>query len=143
MAFLKIITQWWTWYAAQSIADSLSFEMFVVVMIGSILLFLMAASALPDADMAGETLDLSDYYTSVRRRFWMLFTTHWVIINGVSIWAQMQIQGAHLKLLSFTYVFPFAVLALAFVRVPWLHVVNIAGLIVLYLSQFLGEHLTA
>ncbi len=143
VAFLKIITQWWTWYAAQSIAQALSFEMFVVVMIGSVLLFLMAASALPDVEMEAATIDLPACYTRVQRRFWILFTTHWAIMNGVSIWAQIQIQGAQLNLLSFGYLVPFATLGLAYLRMPWLHAASMAGLIVLYLVQFLGDHLTA
>ena len=45
VVFLKIISQWWTWYAAQSMAQTASFEMFIVVMIGAVLLFLLAAGA--------------------------------------------------------------------------------------------------
>src|SRR5437773_12112439 len=58
LVFLKIVTQWWTWYAAQSVARALSFEMFIGVMIGAVLLFLMAAAALPGVDEGQEVVDL-------------------------------------------------------------------------------------
>src|SRR5438477_10235776 len=32
LVFLQIVTQWWPWYAVQSVARALSFEMFIGVM---------------------------------------------------------------------------------------------------------------
>lgn len=143
VAFLKIITQWWTWYAAQSYAQAASFEMFIVVMIGAVLLFLLAATLLPDAPAGHDRIDLPAHFSRVQRRFWLLFVAHWVIMNGVAIWAEMQLQGARLNLMSPGYLIPFAALALAFIRVRWAQAGSLVALIVIYLAQFQGQHLTA
>jgi hypothetical protein len=143
IAFLKIITQWWTWYSGQSLAREFSFEMFIGVMIGAVLLFLLAAAALPDVGEGEAIVDLPAYYDRVRRRFWLLFAAHWVTATGVSIWAQMQISGAHLDLRSPAYLIIPAAVALAFLRARWLHGMCMIALIVLYVTQLAGQHLVA
>lgn len=143
VVFLKIISQWWTWYAAQSMAQAASFEMFIVVMIGAVLLFLLAAALLPEARAGADRIDLPAHFTYVQRRFWLLFVAHWVIMNGVSIWAEMQLQGARLDLMSPTYLMPIAALALAFIRLRWLQTVSMGALIVIYPLQFHGQNLAA
>jgi hypothetical protein len=62
VAFLKIITQWWSWYAAQSMAQALTFEMFIVVMIVLVLLFLLAAAVLPDVREGAGAIDLPAHF---------------------------------------------------------------------------------
>jgi len=143
VAFLKIITQWWNWYAAQSLAPSLSFEMFIGVMVGAVLLFLIAAAALPEVGEGEAIVDLPAYYDSVRRRFWLLFAAHFVVVTGVSIWAQMRIAVAHLDPRSPAYLIVPAAVALAFIRARWLHVLCMIALIVLYITQLAGQHLVA
>ena len=143
IAFLKIITQWWTWYSAQSLARELSFEMFIGVMIGAVLLFLMAAAALPEVGEGEAIVDMPAYYDVVRRRFWLLFAAHWVVATGVSIWAQMQISGARLDLRSPAFLIVPAAVALAFIKWRWLHALCMIALIVLYVTQLAGQHLVA
>lgn len=141
VVFLKIISQWWTWYAAQSMAQAASFEMFIVVMIGAVLLFLLAAALLPEVRTGTDRIDLPAHFTYVQRRFWLLFVAHSVVMNAVSIWAEMQLQEARLDLISPVYLIPVAALALAFVRLRWLQTVSMAILIMIYLTQFQGQHL--
>jgi len=141
VAFLKIITQWWTWYSAKPLASALSFEMFIGVMIGAVLLFLMAAAALPETSEGETVVDLPSYYMRVRRRFWLLFASHWVVATGVSIWVQVQIEGARLNLLSPVFLIVPAAFLLAYFKAYWLHALCLSGLIVLYLSQLFGQHL--
>ena len=143
IAFLKIITQWWTWYSGQSLALAFSFEMFIGVMIGAVLLFLMAAAALPEVGEGEAIVDLPAYYDLVRRRFWLLFAAHWVVATGVRIWAQMRISGAHLDLRSPAYLIIPGAVALAVIKARWLHVRCMIALIVLYLTQLAGQHLVA
>lgn len=143
VVFLKIISQWWIWYAAQSMARTASFEMFIVVMIGAVLLFLLAAALLPEVRTGTDRIDLPAHFTYVQRRFWLLFVAHWMVMNGVSIWAEMQLQGARLDLMSPTYLIPIGALALAFIRLRWVQTVSMAVLIIIYLTQFHGQHLTA
>jgi hypothetical protein len=141
VVFLKIISQWWTWYAAQSMAQAASFEMFIVVMIGAVLLFLLAAALLPEVRAGTDRIDLPAHFSHVQRRFWLLFIAHWVIMNGVSIWAEMQLQDARLNLMSPTYLIPVAALALAFIPMRWLQTLSMAALILIYLTQFHGQTL--
>ena len=141
VAFLKIVTQWWSWYSAGKLARSLTFEMFVGVIVGAVLLFLLAATSLPDVTEAEDVLDMSNYYRKTQRRFWLLFAAHWTVVNGVSLWAQMQIEGAHLSLASPVFLIGPAAVVMAFVRVRWLHAACFIGLIFLYLTQFHGQHL--
>jgi hypothetical protein len=62
VAFLKIVSQWWTWYSGARLASGLSFELFLGILTGSILLSLLAACSLPDEAPAGEFIDLRDHY---------------------------------------------------------------------------------
>lgn len=82
VVFLKIISQWWTWYAAQSMAQTASFEMFIVVMVGAVLLLLLAAALLPEVRTGTDHIDLPANFTYVQRRFWLLFVAHWTVMNG-------------------------------------------------------------
>ncbi|HEX2818468.1 MAG TPA: hypothetical protein VHN39_18895 [Phenylobacterium sp.] len=140
VAFLKIVTQWWTWFGVERIARGLTFEMFLGVLIGAVLLFLMAAAALPDEIHEGP-VDLRVYYAGVSRRFWILFTLHWVLTTGISIWAQMQIEGARLSLASPVYLMIPLAISLAVIRNRWWHTICLTGLIVLYVGQFFGHAL--
>ncbi|HVI31864.1 hypothetical protein [Phenylobacterium sp.] len=138
VAFLKIVTQWWSWRAAASMAGGFTFEMFLGVLVATVLLFLMAAAALPDE--AGE-VDLAAHYEAVRRRFWTLFVGHWLLMNGVSVWAQMQIAHARLSPLSLVLLLGPLALTMVFVRNRWVHTAVLAGLCVVYVGQFLGRGL--
>jgi hypothetical protein len=140
VAFLKIVTQWWSWFAAASIAKGVTFEMFVGLLAAAVLLFLLAAVALPDR-VDEETVDLRAYYARVSRRYWLLFAAHFALSNVVSAWAQMQVQGARLSLAAPVYLLLPAAVALAFVRNRLLHTVCLLGLIAIYLVQFAGRGL--
>jgi len=140
VAFLKIVTQWWTWFGVERIARGLTFEMFLGVLIGAVLLFLMAAAALPDETPEGP-IDLRAHYAQVSRRYWVLFALHWTWTAMVSIWAQMQIEGARLDLRSPAYLIIPLALSLVFIRNRWWHTLCLAGLAVLYVGQFFGQPL--
>ena len=103
VAFLKIITQWWSWFAAAPLAKGLTFEMYVGVCVSAVLLFLVAAAALPE-ELTEGSIDLRAYYARVSRRYWLLFAAHFALSNIVSAWAQMVVQHAKLAL-SPSYLF--------------------------------------
>lgn len=140
VAFLKIVTQWWSWYGVAKIAAGLTFEMFLGVLAASVLLFLLAAAALPD-DFGEQAVDLRQYYARVSRRYWLLFVAHWILVNTVDIWAQVAIAKAHLDLIQpGLLVLPVALL-LAFTRNRALHTLCLAGFVVVYVHQYLGQSL--
>jgi hypothetical protein len=140
VAFLKIVTQWWTWFFARPLAGGLTFEMYVGVLVGAVLLFLLAAASLP-SEADGPVIDLAAYYQRVRRRYWWLFAAHWLVSNAVDIWIQMQVTGARLDLLSpGLLVLPVAV-SLALLRWRWWHALCLAAFTALYLAQFFGKGL--
>ena len=140
VALLKIVTQWWSWFGAAQIAKGLTFEMYLGVLVSAVLLFLLAAAALPDRiDEAG--LDLGAYYAGVARRYWLLFAAHWTLSTAVSTWVQIVVQGAKLTTFSPYYLIVPAAIGLAFVRSRLLHTLAFVGLIGLYLIQLAGHDL--
>ncbi|MGZ6037643.1 MAG: hypothetical protein ACXWKR_03170 [Phenylobacterium sp.] len=145
VAFLKIVTQWWSWFSAERIARGLTFEMFLGIVVGTVLLFLLAAAALPD-EVAEGPIDLKAHYAKVSSRFWLLFAGQFVVMTGVGIWAQVQID--HARFAPQTLISPAGAvfvlsLVLVFVRNRWLHGLSLAGLTILYLIQLFGHSLSA
>ena len=94
VAILKIVAQWWAWFAGEQLSANLTFEMFVGILLSAGLLFLLAATALPD-EVPGEGIDLARYYAATSRRFWSLFALHFVASNAVFAWVQTRLTGAH------------------------------------------------
>lgn len=139
--FLKIVTQWWSWYGAARIASGLTFEMFLGVLVSVTLLFLMGAAALPDATDE-PAIDLRAHYATVSLRYWLLFAIHWTLATVISIWAQVHIAGARLSLASPVYLIVPLALSLAFTRQRWWHALCLIGLTALYLGQFFGQALS-
>src|SRR3954447_4340061 len=99
LAFLKLVTQWWAWRGAIAMAAGITFEMYLAVLVGAMLMFMLAAAALPTKAGGDESLDLRDHYERVRRRFWTFFTVHFAVAVGTSIWIQMRIEHSRLNLL--------------------------------------------
>ena len=140
LAFERIISQWWTWYGADRLASRMTFGMFTGVLMSAVLLFLMAAVALPD-EIGEAGVDLRLYYRQTSRRYWLLFAGQWLVLNGVSIWAQVNIAKAHFNPLSpMMLIFPSALL-LAFVRVRWLQAIGLVGFLLLYSIVYFGQTL--
>jgi len=136
VAFLKITTQWWSWFGLDKLATGLTWGMYLGVLTGTVLLFLLAAAALPDE--VGEGVDLKAYYAGISRRYWILFTAEWVLMGGVGIWAQMQIEGARLAF-SPIYLVVLVSASLAIFRARWWHALCLAVFIVTYVGQFFGD----
>ena len=140
VAFLKIVSQWWTFFNAAPLAKGLTFEMFLGVLVASVLLFLLAADALPDEIVEGP-IDLRAHYALVQRRFWLLFTAQWLLLTGVSTWVQMTVGKARLELASPAWLVLPAALLLAFWKNRWWQTVGLVGFTVVYLAQYFGQHL--
>jgi hypothetical protein len=141
IALLKILTQWWQWFGAAPLARGMTFEMFVLLVAGAVLLFLVAAAALPDRVEEGG-VDLRDYYQRSARRFWLLFAAQYVVVNAFNIWVQMQVGGVRLAWQTIVVViFPAGAIALAMIRNRILHTIALAALIALYLVQLAGHRL--
>lgn len=140
VTLLKIVTQWWAWFDAMAIARSVTFEIYLGVLASALLLFLLAAAALPDRLDDGP-FDLALYYDRVCRRYWLLFAAQWVLSTVVSIWAQMAIEGAKLAAFSPVYLIVPAAVALAFIRTRALHMAAFVALIALYVGQLFGHGL--
>jgi len=140
VAFLKIQTQWWAWFGGDRIASALTFEMFTGFLLRAGLLFLLAATALPD-EIDRHGIDLRVYFSQVRRRYWILFALHFVVVNIVTVWAQVQVAGAHFVLSTPGLLILPVVIALAFVRSRWVHGLALFCFAVLYLVQGFGHTL--
>ena len=140
--FMKLLIQWWAWYAAQVIAGDIRFEMFIVVMVGTVLLFLTSAIALPEVNPNDTVIDLPLYYQKTSRQFWLLYAASWLVLSGISIWVQVVLQGKVLNLMQPAYLnVPFALL-LAFWRNKWVHGICLFIWIIALGLQAFGHNLT-
>ena len=130
LAFERIVAEWWVWHSADRLAAGFTFGMFLGVLVSAVLLFLMAAVALPD-ESRGQ-IDLRAHYIRTQRRYWLLFAGQWLTLNVVSIWAQYSIDQAHINLVSAAWlIFP-AAIALAMVRQRVVQSVGLVGFLVFY-----------
>jgi hypothetical protein len=143
VVFLDIVAQWWSWHAAEALADAVTFEMFLTLVAGTVLLFLLAAAALPDEAPHDAVIDLRTHYEKGQRRFWILFLAHWLVANGVNIWVQMVAEKARFSLLQPGYLTGLVLLSLIFIRNRWWQTLCLAAFAVLLLGQFFGRSLTA
>ena len=134
------MTQWWTWYGAKALAAGMTFAMFVAVLVSAVLLFLMAAAALPDELDVG-SVDLQAYFSLVRRRFWLLFAAQWTLMNAVVSWAEIKILHARFEFASPSYLILPAAIALAFIPTRWVQICGLCGFILLYATVFFGRTL--
>lgn len=141
VAFLKIVTQWWSWFSVGRIARGLTWEMYLGVLVASVLLFLIAATSLPDELPAGERIVLSSHWDAVWRRYWILFLVHWTLINVVNVWAQMQIEHARWTPLAPAYLVLPVLISLTLVRNRWWQGLCLVGFAIIYMGQFFGRPL--
>jgi hypothetical protein len=145
VAFLKIVNQWWAWFATAQVARSLTFEMFVMVLAATVMMFLLAAAALPD-ELGEGPVDLRAHYAAVARRYWLLFASELAVIIGVETWGQIAIGHARpdvrALLLSPVSAIIVASVVLAFVRNRWIHTLALIGLIALYMGKSFGHSLS-
>lgn len=145
VAFLKIVTQWWVWFQAEAVANALTFEMYLVVLIEAVLLFLLAGVTLP-GEVPEQGISLRDSYESIRQRFWLLFAAQWMLWVLTNWWVQMRIEGAKFVLLQPAMLFLpailLAVISAFIIRNRIFQMLVLLGFIFLYLWQFFGKTLT-
>lgn len=140
VAFLKIVTQWWAWFAGKAAAAGMTYGMFLGILVSAVLLFLMSAATLPDA-LEADGVELRAYWERVGRRFWALFVGHWLVATATSIWVQMAVEGARLGLAwPALLVLPAALLP-ALVRRRWLDGLALGGFLLLYAAGPFGHRL--
>jgi hypothetical protein len=140
LAFLKIVAQWWAWHAAVPLAAGIDFEMYLAVLASAALLFMLAAAAFPGTAGDGGA-DLRAHYELVRRRYWILFTLHFLAASAISIWLQVQVQGASISLASPVYLIAPVGLSLIFIRNLWWHTAALIGLCLVYFLAYFGSTL--
>jgi hypothetical protein len=63
------------------------------------------------------------------------------VLNGVSIWAQVQIEGARWNPLAPAYLLAPVIVSLILVRNRWWQTACLVGLAALYIAQFFGQSL--
>lgn len=137
VAFLKIVSQWWSWFNAEPLAKGLTFEMYLLVLVEAVLLFLLAATALPD-EVPEKGLDLREYFAHTCRRYWALFLLQVSLWMAVSIWIQVGIGGARLSLLQPVYlVLPLCVIMLL-IKNRIVNGIVLGGFTILYVVQNFG-----
>jgi hypothetical protein len=140
VAFLKILTQWWAWFAADEIAGALTFALFAGVLLSAGLLFLLAATALPD-DVGGDGVDLRVHFAKVSRRYWLLFALHFITANTITSLVLWRVNEGRVAFATPGLLILPVVIAMAFVRNRWLHGTGLVAFVLVYVSQELGRSL--
>ncbi|HEY0150229.1 MAG TPA: hypothetical protein VGB70_14675 [Allosphingosinicella sp.] len=79
-----VINVWWAMFGALNAIRSLSLATFIPDMIGLLLLFCLASSALPDE--VRDNTDLEHYYMENRRRIWGLFAMYTLWTTAMIGW---------------------------------------------------------
>lgn len=135
LSFVKILVQWWTWYAGRTMGDALSFRVFALVIAATMLLFLMAATALPDDIPDEGELDLDAAYMATRRRFWILSLSHTALMAGVGAY----LAWRESQPIAVERMWPMLFVALAgfiplFSRSRWVHAVVMSAMILTALA---------
>ena len=140
LAFERIVAEWWAWHSADRLAAGSTFGMFLGVLVSAVLLFLMAAVALPDEDR--EEVNLRAHYDHTFRRYWLLFAAQWLTLNGVSIWAQYSIGHARINLISAAWLILPVALLLAFLPQRAIQAGGLVGFLVFYTTVYSGHTLS-
>jgi hypothetical protein len=145
LAGVSVINIWWSLYATLTVLDRISIAAFIPDLISLLLLFLVAAAALPH-EVPAEGLGLREYYERSRQAFWVPFALYmaWAAL-GNAVYAVgknssfptiagMTVPNVLLTLLM-------VVLALSEKR--WVHILGLVLLLVVVLSAWLPQEITA
>jgi flagellar biosynthesis protein FliQ len=125
-----VINSWWAMFAALNAIRSLSLGAFVPHMIGMLILFCLASSALPDE--VREETDLAVYYSDNRTRVWGLFATYMIWTTVIAGWSGVSAglsAGAMVGLVVPNLVLASLMLLLVRTSRKWVHLVVIALLL--------------
>jgi hypothetical protein len=143
LVFLKLVTQWWTWHGAVALAAGITFEMYLAVLVGAVLLFMLAAAAFPNPAGGEESVDLRVHYERVRRRFWIVFTLHFIVNVGTTLWLQIAIRHGDFVpwFVWLVWLMVPVSVSLAILRNRTWHMVALVALCLVYLVQFWGQTL--
>jgi hypothetical protein len=137
-----VINVWWASFRTLNAMSSISVAGFIPDLIGLLLLYCLASSALPDA--VGETLDLADYYRENRRRFWSLFAlyTAWVtLVGGVRAYLAGASPGAMIGTVVPNLLLTALMVVLIWTPRRWVHVLAIVLILVIVGSAWLPQEL--
>jgi hypothetical protein len=139
LTFLKLVTQWWAWHGAVGLAAGLTFEMYLAVLAGAVLLFMMAAAALPAGPATSEArIDLRGHYARVERRYWILFTLHFLLASATSIWLQMAIGHARFVFSPLYLIGLVGIVSILVCNRIW-QTIALGGLCLFYFFQSFGQ----
>ena len=131
LVVFTLIFIWWSLYRPTGQAGALSIGQFLPSLVALVLLFLLAAAALPD-DVPAEGLDLREYYDRNGRYFWGLYTATlgWLLAAEAvpAAWRRAEAGEPFAAMLVDTIGFDVVILALfaslALVRKRWWHAVG-------------------
>jgi hypothetical protein len=145
LAGVSVINIWWSLYGTLTALDRISIAAFIPDLISLLLLFIVAAAALPD-EVPAEGLSLRDYYERSRQSFWSPFALYmtWAASGNAvyavgkdSSWptiAGMIVPNVLLTILM---------VVLAFSEKRWVHIVGLGVLLVVVLSAWLPQEIAA
>jgi hypothetical protein len=137
LVILTIVRMWFEVWFIRGVGGVLDFPFYLTLFVEFLVLFLLAAAALPDE--TAEELSMDGFYEENRRYFWLLFALFQAMFIGHWIW----FSGGRYELVESVAVVGPALLylALAFLRWKLLDYAVPVGLIAYYLVSYWGDRL--
>lgn len=88
LLILLTVELWWSLTSLERLPGALTIGMFLPLLVGLVVLFLLASAVLPD-EVPAEGLDLRAFYFAEHRYFWLLFAlfvTSFIVLQLANTW---------------------------------------------------------
>ena len=145
LAGISVINMWWSLYGALTSLNRLSIGAFIPDLVSLLLLFLVAAAALPH-EVPDEGLSLREFYERSRKAFWIPFAMYmaWAALGNAVFAVRSGSSISALAGLTLPNMFLAALMAvLAIISRRWVHVVGLGLLLLVVLSAWLPQEIAA
>lgn len=123
LVLLTIVQVWWRSFGVWTAQPVFSFGQFLPDLLSLTLLFLLAASALPD-DIPETGMNLRKYYEENRAYFWGLFGVYVLVVSVIRFWRRTAFDASFLDFLAmnrFNLISVVFMFLLIFTRRRWVH----------------------
>jgi hypothetical protein len=145
LAGASVINIWWSLYGSLVTLNRITIAAFIPDLVSLLLLFLVAAAALPN-EVPAEGINLRNYYERNRKAFWVPFALYmaWAAIGNAVYAVSTASSASRFAGLTLPNVLlTGAMVILAFNCRRWVHMVGLGLLLVVVLSAWLPQAIVA
>jgi hypothetical protein len=145
LAGASVINIWWSLYPSLVALDRISIAAFIPNLVSLLLIFLVAAAALPH-EVPSEGLDLRSYYERNRRAFWVPFALYmaWAALGNAVVAIRTASPASTIAEVTLPNVLLMAVtIVLATNERRRVHLTGVGLLLLVVLSAWLPQEIAA